>query len=410
MKYVLTITTTLFLCITSLFSQNPKLLSGPWQGATTPQSTRIWMMGSHWGEVRINGDVIPLIRVNDTMSVAQAQLDGLMPNSSITTKIVGVNGGEITQETKLRLPDTQMEDFSFLIGSCSFPYKPKNKRWHIFEKMATVPSDFMMWMGDNIYLILGDWKSRARICQRYVKYRTNPHLNRFLSAQPNFAAWDDHDFGPNNSGSGFKLKDTTLQAFKDFWVNPQYGTDELPGTFYSFRWHDAEFFVLDGRYYKSDMAMYGQGQLDWLKKKIKKSTASVKFIVGGCQFLVDAKGGEDWGDYPQEKNGFLQFLNDENIRGIVFLSGDRHLAELTILDGWGGPTLVEMTSSPMTSFVNPTFNNKNPLRVKGTLAKKRNFGKISLKGEGGERMLILELLDKKARSIWKHEFRLSGLK
>lgn len=407
-----------------ILAQNPSIISGPFQGATTPNSTEIWMMATHVDEVFVdnynsmfsNGEkqgVLPanIITLNDSLKIIKIKLKNLESASydGLEIRLENNSGQKLLKKISIKIPKEKVSNFTFLAGSCIWPFGRNKNKWNIFKTMENYPADFMMWMGDNIYLLKGEWDSKEAIYQKYIYYRNQPQLNSFLSKQANFAAWDDHDFGPNNSESNFENKKLTFNAFKDFWANPSAGTDSIPGTFYSFVWQDVELFVLDGRYHRNETGMYGSAQMDWLKKGIKNSDARIKFIVGGSQFLVHS-GGEDWGDYPKEKDDFLAFIEEEKIDGIVFLSGDRHYAELTVLERENAPDLIEITSSPLTSFVNPFASNKSGTRVKGTLVKKRNFARIFLSSIGEHRELKIELRGRKGKLFWSHEFLVDDLK
>lgn len=409
----------LFLFPLLISAQNPSIISGPFQGATTPQSTEVWMLAKDVDEVRaysvkhkIFSEQNTILKaLNDSLTIVKIKSNDVKSGIYDDFKIELKNnfGGTIETNISLKIPEAKVTDFTFLAGSCIWPFGRNKKKWNIFKTMENYPADFMMWMGDNIYLLKEEWNSKEEIDQKYIYYRTQPQLKSFLSKQPNFAAWDDHDFGPNNSESDFENKNLTFNAFKDFWANPSAGTDSILGTFYSFVWQDVEFFVLDGRYHRNETEMYGSAQMNWLKNGINQSNARIKFIVGGSQFLVHS-GGEDWGDYPKEKNDFLTFIKKEKIDGIVFLSGDRHFAELTVLERENAPDLIEITASPLTSFVNPFAANKSNARIKGTLVKKRNFARIFLSSIGENRELKIELRGRKGQLFWSHEFLVDDLK
>ncbi len=394
------------------YAQQPEIISGPFLGNATTSSVEFWMMGKHFDAVTVliedGGEVeLRTAVIQDSIILVKGQIIGI-ENKSVGT--IQISKGTISHNEKfsIRLAPRKISDFSFLAGSCTWPYSSTNKKWGIFDTMKNLTSDFMIWMGDNIYLLKGDWNDEERVNARYISYRGQKQLNAFLKSQVNYSAWDDHDFGPNNAMGDFENKEVTLNAFRQFWINPDYGSDSLPGTFYTFQWQDAAFYVLDGRYYKSDESLYGKEQLDWLKAHILDSDARIKFIIGGCQFLPESSG-EDWGDHPDEKADFLSFLKMNKIRGVVFLSGDRHLAELSILDDGSHPKIIEITSSPLTSFVNPGFFYKNPLRKKGTLVTKRNFAHISLLGEGSDRKLKVSLMGRKSQVFWNYEINLDEL-
>ncbi len=403
-----------FLFTLELSGQEEKIISGPVQGATTSTTAKFQLMVAHTSEISIKHpekrEVLDFIvkMINDTMGVATVFMEDLLPGKKYELELNLDGNSETGISFPFRTFENDISDFSFLLGSCTFPHKPRKKKWGIFDTMSKVKSDLMLWMGDNIYLILGDWKSREKIYERYVKYRSHPKLNGFLTTRPNYAAWDDHDFGSNNSGADFENKHITFEAFQDFWPNPAYGNENLGGTFYSFVHQDVEFFILDGRSHYRGEELYGQKQLEWLKEGLRNSNASVKFIVGGTQFFVN--GGESWDDFPEEKKSFLDFWEKEKIEGIVFLSGDRHFAELTIIEKEGLPKIVEVTTSPLTSFVNKFFNLKNPNRVEGTLVKKNNFGHIFLEGKGKERKIRIEIRGRDGSLFWEHELLVDELK
>ena len=124
----------------------------------------------------------------------------------------------------------------------------------IYKTMAKETADHMIWMGDNLYLILNhDLKNKFSIYRRYLGVRKDKGLNAFLSSNiPHYSTWDDHDFGTNNSDGSFKNSTLTTDAFLNFWPNPNPVNDK--GIYYSFRKGDAEFFMTDSRTFRIIMA------------------------------------------------------------------------------------------------------------------------------------------------------------
>ncbi len=319
-----------------------------------------------------------------------------------------------TQATPDETPKV-MRNFSFLTGSCVFPYPylgmKGRDRDFIFKSMTGTASDFMLWLGDNVYYLDGEWKSYDRMFLKQARMRTNEHINEFIQTRPQYAIWDDHDYGPNNSGKKYELKDTSLTVFQDFWANPSYGTKKTPGNFTSFTYEDAEFFLLDGRYYRSKKSdeMFGEGQMKWLKKKLKKSEANFKIIVAGTQMLPTNVKGESWHDFKDERKDFLKFLEKENITGVLFLSGDRHFTELNFDYRKNNYPLYEFTCSPLTSAGNPAGRMRNPMRSKRSLYMKQNFGRMSFAGEAHERECTIEVFDREGFLVWSYIIPLSDL-
>ncbi|MCY7409272.1 MAG: alkaline phosphatase D family protein, partial [Chitinophagales bacterium] len=192
--------------------------------------------------------------------------------------------------------------FSVIFGSCNYindplydrPGDPYGRSPRIFDSIANNPSDFMIWNGDNMYTREADFDSRSGFYYRYTHDRSIPELKKLLASRPNYAIWDDHDYGPNDAGASYDLKDISLAAFKDFFGNPSYGEWNNPGVYTHFTWSDCDFFLLDARFYRSDEKMndsssnkhyLGDVQLKWLEASLLYSRASFKFIVSGSQML-----------------------------------------------------------------------------------------------------------------------------
>lgn len=306
------------------------------------------------------------------------------------------------------------QDFSFQIGSCAAPFTgwffPFNRANRIFDHMTELPTDFMVWMGDNVYYMLNEWNSTPQMVGKNLEYRTHPKISRFLNSRPQWATWDDHDFGPNDAHGDFHNKEEALRLFQQFWRNDQWGLPQAPGVFGQFSYGDADFFLLDSRYYRQDTTtMLGKAQMEWLKIGLLQSQATFKFIVSGTQFLPHVKA-EDFGDYPQEKADFLAFIRQNAIEGVVLLSGDTHYAELSKLNRDGTYPLYEMTSSALTSPYFAGSSDGQALRMPGTLYTPRNFGVIEVTGPADDRTCTLRLMDAQGRQVWHLPIKASSLR
>jgi alkaline phosphatase D len=108
--------------------------------------------------------------------------------------------------------------------------------------------------------------------------------------------------------------------------------------------------------------------------------------------------------YPADFNALTQFIQQQKIGGIVFLTGDRHFTELLKVEGISSYPLYEYTCSPISSGpyskIAETPEGNNPLRVAGTLYADNNYGRISIKGSGKERAVIIETFDRSGKVVW----------
>jgi alkaline phosphatase D len=310
-------------------------------------------------------------------------------------------------------------DFTVLMGSCVYineseydrPGTPYGKSRDILYTMSKLPADFNLWLGDNTYLREVDYSSPSGMYYRNRHTRNDSAVQALLAARPNLAIWDDHDFGPNDADRSFDFKKQSLQFFQAFWPNPYMGTKNTPGAFCSVKYADVEFFLMDNRYYRAPNKMktddptkdyWGEDQLQWLKDKLISSKAVFKIIVNGNQVLnshANPTQMETMEIFPKEKTALLKCLSDYAVPGVLFLSGDRHFTELLKLERPGAYSLYDFTCSPLTSGVfekiGETEEGKNPMRVPGSLITEHNFGRLSVTGPKGERVVKIESINSK---------------
>lgn len=302
-------------------------------------------------------------------------------------------------------------------GSCAYlndgrfdrPGTPYGGGEEIFDNIAATSPDLMLWLGDNIYLREPEWTSREGINRRYRYYRGHPALKKLWTAAPHVAIWDDHDFGPNDSDSSFSGRGWSQEMFQRYWPLPYAAPADA---FYGqITQGDVDIFLLDDRSRRdpnrwpdgADKAMYGAAQMRWLKGALLSSKAPFKLIAGGSQFWNQASRYECWTQFPHEQQDLRHWLDERKIPGVVFLSGDRHFAQLLRIERPGLYPLHELTTSPLTS--SPVRDpgdaeRQNPDLVPGTLLGERNFAMLTVSGPRTQRSLKIELMDGQGRKRW----------
>lgn len=319
---------------------------------------------------------------------------------------------------------TDPPQIRFAMGSCNYTNQPEHDRpgkaygdtsTDIFNRIADRKPDFMLWLGDNTYLREPDWGSRSGIYNRYEHTRKNSALQRLLSTCPHYAVWDDHDFGPNDANGSYAFKEQTLDVFKQYWPNPYLNRSDMPGVTSWFEYGDAQFFMLDNRFHRvahaadsTEKTILGRIQLDWLKQALATAPADeFKFVVMGGQFLNTARVHETYSNWAAERQEILDWIRQKKIRNVVFLTGDRHHAELSVMKQNGMPTVYDFTSSPLTAgLANTKPEEPNRWRVEGTFNnKERNFGMVEITGPRKDRTIRFVLYDKFGGAIWTHEFK-----
>ncbi len=315
-------------------------------------------------------------------------------------------------------------DFRFVIGSCFYVNEPQYDRpgdpygsgFEILASIGATNPDAMLWLGDNVYLRESDWYTRSGIMHRYTHTRSFPELQPLLGSIHHYATWDDHDYGPDNSDWTWREKETTKEAFDLFWANPSSGTPEFGGITTSFQWADAEFFLIDDRWNRSsehrssDRVMLGP-QLDWLIDALSSSRATFKFVVSGSQILNTHARWETFATFPEERARFLAAIAENDIRGVLFLTGDVHYSVLSRMDRRGDYPLYDLTVSPLTAGPTTTdeASNANDLLVPGTLYADRNFATLDFSGPRQDRVLTITVRATDGREVWSREIRATDL-
>lgn len=403
----------------SAFSQ--KLVSQPFVGHTSATEINIWCMFKNADTVFIRNSATQTQKF--TYSKERCFRRFLPINCSFThllenkTYLIqySFNSKDYFPLITANTGNDTVKDIEFLAGSCAFvptgfnaAIKPFTSL-KIFNYMKKDSADFMLWLGDNLYYIFNYHSYKGQL-KNNIKVRKKKKLAAFLHSKQQYAIWDDHDYGSNNSDGSFSAKNSSLNVFQQFWPNPQHDTFN----YYTFQQQDCQFFMLDDRYNNSkDKIVLGNTQLEWLEHELVKSTATFKFICIGMQALNPLSTRECFYKTDNEYQTLISFIKAHHLQGIVFISGDRHHAELMRVKEDGLYPLYDFTTSPLTMYpIKVTKKSKeyiNPYKVEGTYYPSYNYGKISVTGKPENRKCTLELKNKKGKIIWTREIKASEL-
>lgn len=424
---------------TSVPAQAASLIAGPLVGHTTTTSATIWVETDVAATVRIDYWVEPRIMFHRTLrepmskGSSEARTESTfpytctialsdLPPGRLIYYDVCVDGAIVAPRTvqvfPLMPPESISEtepqritEFTVAFGSCNLPARvPVQSIW---SQVARFRPAAFLFIGDNNYMPgkaegfdLPEGSVREIMALYHRRFRQVPGLRDIVATTPSYGIWDDHDFGPNNSDRTFKWRDLAIETFRRYWPNPYAESSSAPGIFHSFRIADAEFFMLDNRSHRDPneaedrSTMFGEGQLEWLKAKLKSSTATFKVIASGGTAVVDETG-ETWSNFGDERDRFFAWLFEEDITGVFFLAGDWHSGVLHRLDrpGFDYP-LYELMSS------NLAVRRRNPDPTPGGGAMRGggpqsaapyvrdyNFGLLRFVGEKGSREVYLQIID-----------------
>lgn len=434
-KFILGFSFSLFTLIAAAQSDQAKLIkAGPMVGYSEINEVALWIQTTEESNIQIaywpvgepdNNFTTERFKTLAVDSFVSTTVIGNLQPGTIYEYIILVNGFQIIDENKQQTFQTQHiwehrydpPSFRVALGSCVYvneeqydrPGKPYGAGYDIFKTISNRSPQLMLWLGDNTYLRAKEWNSMPGIIHRHSHTRSIPEMQDLLGKAHHYSIWDDHDYGPNDATYSFYNKDKTKKAFKMFWPNPGAGNSNLGGITYSFQWSDVDFFMLDDRWFRTAQyekgysQMLGKGQIDWLIDGLKQSRATYKVIACGSQVLSTAKVYENYANYD-EREYLIGRLEEENIKGVVFVTGDRHHSELSKLKLKNGNTIYDFTVSPLTSRVSTVGDKEtNDNRVEGSLKAERNFGEIFVKGKRNNRTLKLSLFNPNGEEIYKIE-------
>ncbi len=392
-------------------AQNAEIQAGPMLGYAEMKEAVVWVQTTESAEIWAVYDDLstPEIEAFETEKVQTVTHDGHTAKLYFTK----VNAGkEYAYTLKINGKDFQKDYYKFktapnwefrtdppafkmAMGSCAYinegdydrPGKAYGGDYQIFESILEKKPDAMLWLGDNIYLRPADWWTRTGFIGRYTHTRSLPQMQKLLASCNHFATWDDHDFGPNDATGSWVQKDLALEMFQKFWVNPTFGYSDLQGIMSGFVYIDLPFILMDNRFHrtenfeKGEKQIFGKAQSDRMIDLLKYSQAPFKIVAVGGQFLNTAQVYENHANYSEERNYILQRIEEEDIKGVIFVSGDRHHGEVSELELPNGNKIWEITTSPLTAGPASRVEETNENRVEGTLITQRNFAVLEVSGK-----------------------------
>lgn len=324
-------------------------------------------------------------------------------------------------------------------GSCAHEDRPVP----IWDTINAAQCDAFVLCGDNIY---GDSADPVILRQKYALLAAMPGFAKLRQTVPLFATWDDHDYGKNDAGAGFPGAAASQKEFCDFFQVPQASPRRTtPGVYDCVTLgptgRRVQLILLDTRMFRSplkkdpanpkitiantdaDATVLGEGQWAWFERRLREP-AEIRVVISSIQLISAEHGSEKWENFPAERGRFLTLLRRTRAQGVVVVSGDRHLAELSALtpaDGVLYP-LYDLTTSGLNLIppqksepkeVNPgkvTSNQSAPKKPQPNRNRlhehpypRSNFGLMRIKWEGPNPSLRLEVCGLEGDVVLSHD-------
>lgn len=405
---------------TSAAVGNPRLMQGPMVGEVRPDALLVW--------VRLSGPFAAHIEYATTPDFTSARQTAPLTADKSDDYVLKFSLGGLPAATRVfyrvwvegRLDPTTGHGAPFVtttgpagparfriaFGSCARMRQPAVDA--IWNAIPPWNPDLFFWLGDNIY---GDALDPDILAEEYRRLRDAPGLARTWGTIGHLATWDDHDFGLNDADRTHPGKSGALEVFTRYWANPAAGLPHAPGVYFQASYGGVDFFFLDGRTYRDPNAQpdspaktfLGRAQLAWLRDGLRRSRAPFKLLVCGSGWSTAKLGGDSWGACLHERNALFDFIRDENISGVVLLSGDTHAGELNAIP-WsarGGYDLYDLVSSPLVQVSRHSWVDRQPeIRVRQAFDATPNFGLVEFDLTAARPSLTFQLINQTGRPVW----------
>lgn len=320
--------------------------------------------------------------------------------------------------------------------------------------------ELVVWLGDYIYegpglssnpkMHFRDHVPQAELFSladyrtRYAQYKTDPQLQKSHAAHPWLITWDDHEFKDNYANlfidpPGQPIEDVIARrtaAYQAFWEHQPLPRSMKPvgkdlPLYRRSRWGDlATFHVLDTRQYRDDQivqctqagrdplsgycltqldpnrTILGAEQREWLFDGLASGPSNGWNILANQvgfapqddipatnrrRFFVDP-----WDGYPIDRQHVLDFIEQNEIRNLVVITGDKHQHSVRNVP----PDYVRFEADPVaTEFVGSSISSEGD--VIDSSEKAVNDSNPHIKFENFRRGFVRVDLD---RDVWQTEF------
>ena len=262
-------------------------------------------------------------------------------------------------------------------------------------------------------------RAPERIEFRYREIKALATVQPVLRGMANYAIWDDRDYGNSDSDRTHPLRLEAAALFERYWANPAYGEEPgRDGIYSAFRIGAAEVFLLDDRFWRDPdtlpdspaKTVLGSAQKRWLKEALAASDAALKLIAIGHQVLPDYHDWESYAMFAHERRELLDWIREQRVEGVMFVTGDRHLSELMRADPEGLYPLYELTASPIANRPFTTgLELPNPIRIAGYGAGD-SYGIVDLDTTVTPARLTIRVKDAAGNEVLRHEISMEELR
>lgn len=264
-------------------------------------------------------------------------------------------------------------------GSCRYTFP--NRTWmdsrgdktfkNILAQHEESSLDGFFMLGDQIYAdIFG--KGISQLKSFYKLYRrafSTPYIKQLMSQVPTFMTLDDHEIEDNWPEAKHGVKDKEKEvaakmAYASYQVSHSplfpFNNGKLIGTpkkfWYEYQDGCYELFMTDTRFERDSEKneIISEKQMSALVDFLLRPSGKVKLVCSSVPF-VGNNSDDKWFGFQKQRNYIIEKIRVNNIKKVVFLSGDVHFSSAFTLTSPDNPDfkITQLIASP---FFWPVFD------------------------------------------------------
>ncbi|MFO7881939.1 MAG: alkaline phosphatase D family protein [Kosmotogaceae bacterium] len=394
-----------------------RLMGGPMLGNLKPDGVSIWLRPSSDNPLTINisktgsSDKQTYVLNPDVAGKEQrVTINGLSQGTGYNYHVLS-NGITLVEGAFTTSPkNDDNSEVRIAFGSCFHKIGLHNP--NLINRIIERKPQAMMLLGD---LAVDDRENNFSMHRSDYLLRDVSNAWKKLAANiPLYTSWDDHDYLNNDLG-GVPERFTELDReelralWRKNWNNPP---NDVEGIYFNTRIGQVEIIMLDTRSCRiidkrGEYGSYlGTEQMEWLKSVLEKSTATFKIISSGTMWSDYVTNGKDsWGTWDTlGREEIFNFIETENISGVLLTSGDRHGARGFTIPRESGFKFHEFEAASLGGVRGPKAMWKDPSNQLFGYAGKglKAFGEFTFNIGEGEPQVTFRLIDEFGNIMEEH--------
>jgi phosphodiesterase/alkaline phosphatase D-like protein len=286
--------------------------------------------------------------------------------------------------------------FTFAFAACA----RTGSNGQVFDAIREAQPLFYMNLGDIHYTYI-DSTDPDSFRSALDEVLTRPAQAALYRSLPIAYVWDDHDYGPNNGDRTSPTRDAVQEVYRQYVPHYPLAAGQDVGPIYqAFTVGRVRFILTDTRSERdpdrevddAEKSMLGEEQKAWFKQQLldAKGVYPVVVWVNSGPWIDEAGAGKDsWGGFTTERRELADFIVENDIQGVVMLSGDAH--SVAIDDGTnsdfstsGEGGFPVMHAAPL----DKRGGTKGGPYSEGVFAASGQFGLMTVEDEGGPTVTV----------------------